>query len=332
MRKALLLLLAIGLLASGAVAEELEYLDKLPPLIDREIFFGDPEIAGGKISPDGRFISFLKTYGGQLNIWVKGIDEPFDAARPMSADTTRPVFRYGWTRDGKYLLYIQDKGGNENFHAYVVDPTEKPKEGQDVPEARDLTPIEGVRVYFYSFPEKTPDIIYIGLNDRDERFHDVYRLRISTGERELVWENTEEMSGFIFDLDGNLRMTTRQTEDGGTEFFRVEGKDLVSIYTVTNEETAYILRFQKEGKRAYMVTNKGKENDLTQLAIFDPETGKTEYVESDPDKEVDFGGALFSNVTKQIVATTYEGERAIEFAFTGKTRSSKKHTSISRSN
>lgn len=310
MRNTLVLLLVFGLLANTASAvEKLDYLDKLPPIIDREVFFGDPEIASGRISPDGKYISFLKTYKGHLNIWVKGFDEPFDAARPMSADTTRPVFRYGWTRDGKYLLYIQDKGGNENFHVYVIDPAEKLEEGQDVPEARDLTPIDGIRVTFYSFPKKTPDIIYIGLNDRDERYHDVYRLTISTGKRELVWENAEGMSGYEFDLDGNLRMATRQTDDGGTEFFRVEGKELVSVYTVTNEETAYIIRFQPDGKRAYMVTNRGDDHDLTQLVLFDPKTGKTEYVESDPKKEVDFGSAMFSNVTEELIGTTYEGAR-----------------------
>ena len=309
MRKFLLLLLALGLAVGSVAAAELSYLDKLPPLIDREIFFGDPEIAGGQISPDGKYISFLKTYTGHLNIWVKGIDEPFDAARPMSADTARPVFRYFWTKDGKYILYIQDKGGNENFHAYAIDPAEKLQEGRDVPEARDLTPIEGVTVTFYAFPEKTPDILYIGLNDRDERYHDVYRLKISTGERELVWENTQGMSGFEFDRDGNLRLATKETEDGGTEFFRVDGKELVSIYTTTNEENAAIVRFREDGKRAYMATNKGEENDLSRLVLFDPETGATEYVESDPEREVDFGEAMFSNVTKELVGTTYEGDR-----------------------
>lgn len=309
MRKLLLLLLTRGLLVNVVAAKELSYLDKLPPLIDREIFFGDPEITGGKISPDGKYISFLKTYNGHLNIWVKGIDEPFDAARPMSADTNRPVFHYGWTEDGEYLFYIQDKGGDEKFHAYVINPADELKEGQDVPDARDLTPIDGVTVTFYSFPRKTPDIIYLGLNDRDERYHDVYRVRISTGLRELVWENTQKMSGFIFDLDGNLRMATRETATGGTEFFRVEGTDLVSVYEVTNEENASIVRFQKDGKRAYMITNKGEENDLTQLVLFDPATGETEYIESDPEKEVDFGNAMFSNVTDEIIATTYTSDR-----------------------
>ena len=56
-----------------------------PPLIDRNLFFGEIAISGAQISPDGRFISFLKPYKGTRNIWVKGADEPFSAARPVSA-------------------------------------------------------------------------------------------------------------------------------------------------------------------------------------------------------------------------------------------------------
>ncbi|MCU0640452.1 MAG: S9 family peptidase, partial [Candidatus Krumholzibacteria bacterium] len=309
MRRTFLSLLALMVIACGAAADELSYLSKLPPIIDRDVFFGDPEIARVQISPDGKHISFLKTNKGQLNIWVKGIDEPFEAARPMTADEKRPVIRYGWSQDGKYLFYIQDKGGDENFHAYVIDPTEKPAEGQEIPAARDITPIDGITAAFYSFPEKEPDIIYLGLNDRDERYHDVYRVHISTGERELIWENTQGMSGFDFDMDGNLRMAQKETADGGTEFFRIEGKDLVSVYTVTNEEAAFIISFQKDGKRAWMSTNKGEDADLTSLVLFDPMTGKTEHLETDPENEVDFNSAIFSNVTKEIVGTTYEGAR-----------------------
>ena len=61
----------------------------LPPVIDRELFFGDPEISGAQISPDGKFIAFIKPLKGTRNIWVKRIDEPFDKAKPITADTQR---------------------------------------------------------------------------------------------------------------------------------------------------------------------------------------------------------------------------------------------------
>src|SRR5690625_1911673 len=97
-----------------AQAQSRAYLDQLPPLIDRDVFFGDPEYSGAQISPDGRFISFLRPYNGVRNIWVKGVDEPFEAARPITDDTERPVSSYSWSRDGRYVLYVQDKGGDEN--------------------------------------------------------------------------------------------------------------------------------------------------------------------------------------------------------------------------
>ena len=190
MRKVFLALVAVALMAASAPAEQLEYLDKLPPIIDREIFFGDPEISSAQISPDGKYISFLKTYRGKMNIWVKGVDEPFEDADPISADTVRNVRGYGWSQDAKYVVYVQDKGGDENFHLYVIDPKGEIDEATGVPPARDLTDIDGIRAMFYSFPEDTPDIIYMGLNDRDERYHDLYRLHLSTGERELIFDNT----------------------------------------------------------------------------------------------------------------------------------------------
>jgi hypothetical protein len=48
----------------------------LPPLIDREILLGSPEISGAQISPDGKFIAFRKPYKGTVNIWVKRADDP----------------------------------------------------------------------------------------------------------------------------------------------------------------------------------------------------------------------------------------------------------------
>ena len=58
-----------------------------PPVLDRELFFGNPEIAGSQLSPDGKYISFIKPLNGVRNIFVKGASEPFSAARAGSALT-----------------------------------------------------------------------------------------------------------------------------------------------------------------------------------------------------------------------------------------------------
>src|ERR1017187_3355855 len=95
-----------------------------PPLIDRELFFGDPEIAGAQISPDGKYIAFLKPLNKTRNIWVKETAAPFDSAKPITNDTKRPIAQYFWSRDGKYVLYAQDKLGDENYNVYAVNPAE----------------------------------------------------------------------------------------------------------------------------------------------------------------------------------------------------------------
>ena len=112
--------------------------NNLAPLLDRALFFGDPQITGGQLSPDGKFISFIKPYNGTRNVWVKRVEESFESAKPLTNDPKRPIPGYFWSRDSKRILFVQDKGGNENFHVYAVDPTGKPTE-EGVPESKAIT-------------------------------------------------------------------------------------------------------------------------------------------------------------------------------------------------
>lgn len=301
--------LLVGLVVFGCQTEKPKV--QQPPLIDRQLLFDSPEIAGGQLSPDGKFISFVKPFKGTLNIWVKKLDEDFSAAKPLTADTLRPVREYFWSRDGKYILYSQDKGGDENFNIYAVDPNEAPAVGSDIPVNRDLTKLKGVRVYIYAVPKTDPDAIYIGLNDRDPAWHDLFKLKLSTGERSLVRQNsaTDRITGWVFDWDDKLRLAARANVDGSNDILRVNDKDLVKVYTTSVFEEAYPIAFQKDNKRVYMSTNKGDSIDLSQLVLFDPETMKEEVVESDPLKKSDIGNVFISELTKELVYTSYEYER-----------------------
>jgi dipeptidyl aminopeptidase/acylaminoacyl peptidase len=299
MKKTIMLLAALLAFSVTALAQ-------LPPIIDRELFFGDPEISGAQISPNGRFISFLKPFKGVRNIWVKERSEPFEKGRPITADTTRPVMAYFWSIDSKYVLYVQDKGGDENYRIYAVDPTAS---GDPVPPARDLTPLEKVRAMIYDVPRKTPNEILIGLNDRRADLHDVYRLNLTTGERTLIRKNDENVAGWLDDLDGNLRLGLRVTPSGGTEILKLDKDSLTSIYEVTADESCGPLRFTPDGKKFYLETNKGDALDKIQLQLYDVATGKTTLVDKDPMNQVDFAGALFSDVTNDLLATYYVGDK-----------------------
>src|SRR5215213_813768 len=281
----------------------------LPPLIDREVFFGNPEIASAQISPDGKYISFRKPYKDTMNLWIKRADEPFEKARLITSETQRPIRGYFWSHDSKYILFVNDFGGDENFNVYAVDPAATPATGAEAPVARNLTDMKKVRAFIYDVPRNEPDTIYIGLNDRDTRWHDLYKLQISTGERKLIRQNTERFDGYVFDNAGKLRLATRITESGDNEVLRLDADGKATkVYSCSVFETCSPERFHKDNRRVYLVSNKG-DVDLIRLVLFDPETGKEELVESDPMNRVDFGNVRFSDVTDEMIYTVYQDDK-----------------------
>ena len=280
-----------------------------PPIIDRAAFFGEIQIAGAQISPDGQYLSFLKPYKGTRNIWIKKAGEPFTAARPMSHEATRPVRQYFWSRDSKYLLYAQDAGGDENFNVYAIDPTQAADHATGTPPTRALTSYKGVRTMIYAVPKAKPDTLYIGLNDRDPKWHDLYELSISTGEKTLVKQNTEQIAGWDFDHDGNLRIAERTNKAGDSEILRVNSDGFKLIYSCSVLESCGVAGFDAENKQVYLVTNKG-EVDLTEIEMLDPASGSTKKYESDPENRVDSEGLLQSDVDYHVFFTRYTDDKA----------------------
>ncbi len=282
---------------------------QLPPMIDRELFFGDPEISGGQLSPDGKMMSFIKPFKGTRNIWVKKTDDPFEKAKPITADEKRPISSYFWARNSKYILYVQDKDGNENFQVYAVNPMEPVEEGKEVPVSRNLTNKENARAYIYSVPRTLPDIMYVGLNDRDASWHDLYELKISTGELKLLRKNTDRITGWVFDRRDKLRLAERTNSDGSTDILRVDPKGFVKIYSCGPLESASCSNFHEDGQRVYVITNKGDKVDLTQMILLNVTNQKEEFVASDPKKKVDLGNVWFSDLDNHMIASYYDDDK-----------------------
>ena len=67
-------------------------------------------------------------------------------------------------------------------------------------------------------------------------------------------------------------------------------------------------RFHKDGKRAYLETNKG-DADLSRLVLLDPETGKEEVVGIRSAGQGGLRQRVFSETTDELVGTSYEDER-----------------------
>ncbi len=303
------LLICLPLVIKAESVEPLAYLDNLPPLLDRQLFFDDAEISGAQISPDGRYMAFMRPHQGVRNIWVKKVDQSFDEARPVTADE-RPVPGYFWSQDSGYLLYVQDRDGDEDFHVWAVDPSGEVDAETKVPEARNLTDLDGVRAMIISVPRNTPDRILVGLNDRDPALHDVYAVSISTGERELLIQNDLSVAGWSADLEGEVRLAMRQTSEGGTEILEVNNGELgEAVYECSWLESCAPMNFHPDGQSVWLMSNRGEDVDLTGLYEFNLETGEKTLFERDPEGEVDFSGAIFHPEDDRLLATIYVGDR-----------------------
>ncbi|MFN4885600.1 MAG: S9 family peptidase [Bacteroidota bacterium] len=281
------------------------------PLLDRDLFFGNPEIAGGQISPDGKYITFMKEHQGIMNIFIKGFDEPFEKARPIT-DSKRPLYGYFWTYDSKYILYVKDNDGDENMNVFAVDPNAK-SAGGPLPVSRNLTPMKNVAAQIFLVSKKNPDIMYVGLNDRDPAWHDLYELSISTGKTKLLYKNTERITGFDFDWNETMRAMSKTDEKGNTILYKVgEGNKLTPIYDFNVQESAYITGWTEDNKNCYFVSNKG-ELDKSVLFMMDWETSKLTEVERDPMNKVDFGGAIFDSESHKFVGTSYTVDKTVNY-------------------
>ncbi|WP_296754697.1 S9 family peptidase [Thioalkalivibrio sp.] len=296
----------VAAVATPASAERADR--EVPPLLDIELFFKDPQYSAARISPDGEAVAFRSAHAGAMNLWVKGVDEPFDQARPVTA-YDRSVSRHYWSRDGRFLLYTQDRDGNENYEIRAVDPFAEGHADSDVPPSRLLAGAEGARAIVYHLPRGEPDVLYVGLNDRDPSLHDIYRVHIAAAERELVVRNDAGIRHGTFD-EGRLRKASRTTDDGSTEILRVndDGELGDVVYQCTFEESCRLMRFHPDGKRIYLSTNAGQ-RDRIELVLLDPNSGEEQRVHQDPEQEVDLSRAIFSEQDDRLLATVYLGDR-----------------------
>ncbi|MET2986154.1 S9 family peptidase [Aureibaculum conchae] len=279
------------------------------PIIDREIFFGNPEISAGQLSPDGQWISFLKEYDGIMNIWVKKFDESFDKAKPLT-NNERPIGGYFWTYDSKNILFVKDNKGDENYNIYGVKPDAVADEATGVPSSKNLSPMKDVRVQIFQVSRKNPNEIMVGINDRDKAWHDLYKLDINTGKLELLYKNENRITGWNFDWDENPRLAYRTNEAGFSEIHRIDGDNkFTKIYETNLQESAYVAGWNKDNTKMYLVSNKGDVNFST-LYTMDPKTLKIEKIESDPKNKVDFGGLFLENNTREIIYTAYTYDKS----------------------
>ena len=275
------------------------------PLIPRDVLFGNPDKAQARLSPDGKWLSMLKPVDGVLNVWVAPIDD-IGSAVPVTEDKERGIRSHSWTYNSKYVVYSQDKKGDEDYHLYATDVATRT--------TKDLTPLTGVRARMSGASDRYPDEILVGLNDRDPRLHDIWKVDLNTGERTLVQENPGFL-GFVVDEDLRVRMAVNYTPDAGQVWLEPESDETgekgfadwkqTEEFSSVDATTSGPAGFNKEGDVLYFEDSRGR--NTAGLFAKDLKTGEVTLVADD--ERADVGGIISHPTEKTLQAVSFTYSR-----------------------
>ena len=220
------------------------------PIIERGVLFGNPTRFQGRLSPDGIQMSFRAPLDGVMNLWV-GKKGDYSSVKVITNDKDRGIPSHFWALDSKHVLYIQDQGGDENWHLYSIDLTN----GDTI----DLSPYEGTQAQMIAQSEDKPGVVIVGMNDRDPKWHDVYSVELGTGDRTLLSENNG-FASIIVDNLLDVRLATKSTPSGGLEVLLRSDDDWRPLFDIAFEDvqTTVILGFDEENQGIYMLDSRDR--------------------------------------------------------------------------
>jgi dipeptidyl aminopeptidase/acylaminoacyl peptidase len=271
--------------------------DAQAPLIPLNDFFRNPEKVAFRISPDGKHLAFMQPWENRLNIFVQEIGKTEEVQVTFSKE--RDIQGYFWKNDNR-LVFLQDKGGNENFHLFAVD-----KDGKN---QKELTVGEDVRAEIIDDLFENENDMIVGLNKRNPEFYDAYRININTGELTMVGENPGNITGWQTDNAGNIRIAT--TTDGintGVLYRNSEKEPFSELITTNFKESFSPLYFDFDDKTLLVASNIGR--DRTSIVKYDP-IKKKEISTLFEHPEVDVSNVLRSRKRKITTGVAYETDRS----------------------
>lgn len=240
------------------------------PLIPRRVLFSDADKAGVRLSPDGKWVSYLAPLDGVFNLWAVAVAPPAKAVA-LTRLTQDPVLNYQWTYDSRRLVYLRRVAAG--VHLFVLD-----LQGG---ESRDLTPQAGGTVRLERLSLEFPQEVLVSLNDRDPQRYDLWRINLQTGERRRVLENGGYDS-FFCDDRLEPRVARRNTADGGYELYKLnERGDWARFDRLSYEEARVTqpLTLDKSGKVLYLIDN--RHTDTGVLKAVNLQTGRSRVLVSD---------------------------------------------------
>ncbi|MFQ5723621.1 MAG: S9 family peptidase [Terriglobia bacterium] len=263
-------------------------------MIPRDLLLGNPTRASAQVSPDGTKLAYLAPDQGVLNVWVRTVGEEDD--RVVTSDKKRGIRFFGWQPDSRHILYIQDRDGDENWHLYQTNLETKV--------TRDLTPFQGIQAQPVAIDPNFPDQILVGMNLRDPRLHDVYRINLKTGAVVLDTENPGDVLGWTADNHLQVRAAQVFAPDGGTVIRMRDNPEAPweeFLRWGPDETFGGIIGFTPDGQGVYLISS--VEANAARLLEMNIQTGQSQVIAEDP--QYDVGNVMIHPTTHKLEAVQF---------------------------
>ena len=262
------------------------------PIIPREILFGNPSRMNPQLSPDGRRYAYVAPKDGVLNLWIKTVGD--DDVRCVTHDTGRGISMYFWAHDNQHILYIRDKGGDENFRLFSIN--------LDTNVISELTPFDDVQAQLLARNKSYPKHLIIALNKDDKSKHDPYRVNIETGELEKLADNPGNIVNWLVDDEFEIRGALAMIPEGGSQLLVRNTVDSQwrEFTTWSSEDmlSSGPLGFTKDGQAIYCADSSG--SNTARIVKRNIHDGTIEVIFEDP--EYDASHAVIHPDTREIQA------------------------------
>ncbi len=232
------------------------------PIID---FFKTPERSFYRISPDGKYVSYLKPFKDKQNIFIQSLT---DGKERMVTQFEDYSIRgdYFWTYNNQ-LVFSQDLIATDSVKMYAFDVAAN--------KSRTILSLGNVRIGLVNRNRQQPDIITIKTNERDPGNFDIYRLNVKTGEMKTYLLNPGNITEWFADADGRIRLEKASDGVNETILFR-EGEDKPFKPVIENNFKNTVRPIAFTGDKNYFYALSNVNRDKMALVEINAENGKEE--------------------------------------------------------